>query len=330
MTDKESIKSAGSMYDVVIVGGGAAGLSAAQMLGRTRRSVAVVDGGQPRNAPAEGVHGFLSRDGIDPAELLAIGRAEAEHYGAVIVRGEAVAAGGDVHRGFEVTLNDGGQLRGRRLLLATGLVDELPDVPGLQERWGKDVLHCPFCHGWEVQDQAIGILGNGPWSVHQALLFRQWSSNITLFLNGRTVPSDGELEQLAARGIKVVAGAVEAVRVENDALRGVALAGGPEVAVDAVVVGARVHSRLAAFSGLGLSPSPHPMGIGNYLETDADGATAVPGVWAAGNVTDLRAQVLASAAAAAWTAVVINNHLMAEELDRDVSAYRESLALTGA
>jgi thioredoxin reductase len=181
-----------------------------------------------------------------------------------------------------------------------------------------------------VQDQAIGILGNGPWSVHQALLFRQWSSNITLFLNDRTDPSDEEHEQLAARGVKVVAGAVEAVKVENDALRGVALAGGPEVAVDAVVVGARVHSRLAAFSGLGLSATAHPMGIGDYLETDADGATAVPGVWAAGNVTDLRAQVLASAAAAAWTAVVINNHLMAEELDRDVSAYRESLALTGA
>ena len=330
MTEKGNIKSADSIYDVVIVGGGAAGLSAAQMLGRTRRSVAVVDSGQPRNAPAEGVHGFLSRDGIDPAELLAIGRAEAEHYGAVVVRGEVMATSGDVRRGFEVTLDDGRQLHGRRLLLATGLVDELPDIPGLQERWGKDVLHCPFCHGWEVQDQAIGILGNGPWSVHQALLFRQWSSNITLFLNDRTDPSDGEHEQLAARGVKVVAGAVEALRVENDALRGVALAGGPEVAVDAVVVGARVHSRLAAFSGLGLSATAHPMGIGDYLETDADGATAVPGVWAAGNVTDLRAQVLASAAAAAWTAVMINNHLMAEELDRDVNAYRESLALTGA
>jgi thioredoxin reductase len=181
-----------------------------------------------------------------------------------------------------------------------------------------------------VRDQAIGIVGNGPWSVHQSLLFRQWSSNITLFLNDRTLPSDAEHEQLAARGIKVVAGAVESVRVENNALRGLALAGGPEVALDAVVVGARVHARLAAFAGLGLSASPHPMGIGDYLETDADGATAVPGVWAAGNATDLKAQVLASAAAAAWTAVVINNHLMAEELQRDVSAYRQSMALTGA
>ncbi|MFJ5961653.1 NAD(P)/FAD-dependent oxidoreductase [Pseudarthrobacter oxydans] len=225
---------------------------------------------------------------------------------------------------------DGTQLRGRRLLIATGLTDELPAVDGLRERWGRDVLHCPFCHGWEVRDQAIGILGNGPWSVHQALLFRQWSSNITLFLNNRVAPSDAESEQLAARGIRVVDGAAEAVRVERDRLRGVALAGGPEIAVEALVVGPRAHARLEAFAGLGLAPSEHPSGAGTFLETDADGGTPVPGVWAAGNVTDLKAQVLASAAAAAWTAVVINNHLMAEELAADVDAYRRALAPTGA
>jgi thioredoxin reductase len=313
--------------DVLIIGGGAAGLSAAQMLGRSRRSVVVVDGGEPRNAPAEGVHGFLTRDGVSPAELLKVGRAEAEHYGVRMVQGEVVAAGGKTAEGFAVTLADGREIRGRRLLITTGLVDELPDIAGLRERWGKDVLHCPFCHGWEVRGQAIGILGNGPWSVHQALLFRQWSSNITLFLNNKTQPADVELEQLAARGIKVVEGAVESLRVEQDTLRGVALADGPEVAVQAMVVGPQVRVRLDAFAGLGLNASPHPMGVGDYLETDPDGATAVPGVWAAGNVTDIRAQVLASAAAGAWTAVVINNDLMAEELSRDVAAYRESLSV---
>jgi thioredoxin reductase len=323
-------KSKESMPDVLIIGGGAAGLGAAQMLGRSRRSVVVVDSGEPRNAPAEGVHGFLSRDGIKPADLLAIGRDEAGSYGAAVVHGRVLAARGDVDQGFEVALDDGTQLRGRRLLVATGLVDELPGVPGLRERWGKDVLHCPFCHGWEVQDQAIGVLGNGPWSVHQALLFRQWSSNITLFLNNKVVPSDAEAEQLAARGIKVAAGSVESVRVEEDRLRGVALAGGPEVAVEALVVGPRVQARLEAFAGLGLAPSEHPAGMGTYLATDADGATSVPGVWAAGNVTDLRAQVLASAAAGAWTAVVINNHLMAEEMAADLAAYRGSLSLSGA
>ncbi len=318
------------IHDVLVIGGGAAGLSAAQMLGRSRRSVAVIDSGEPRNAPARGVHGFLSRDGINPRELLAIGRAEAEQYGVAIVPGRVVATSGNAAQGFEATLDDGTKLRGRLLLITTGLVDELPDIPGLRERWGKDVLHCPFCHGWEVQDQAIGIVGNGPWSVHQALLFRQWSSNITLFLNNRVAPSGLETEQLAARGVKVVGGAVESVRVEQDRLRGIALAGGPEIAVDALVVGPRVHARLEAFAGLGLAPSERPSGAGTYLATDADGATSVQGVWAAGNVADLKAQVLASAATAAWTAVVINNHLMAQELAADVTAYRAPLALSGA
>ena len=318
------------IHDVLVIGGGAAGLSAAQMLGRSRRSVAVVDSGEPRNAPARGVHGFLSRDGINPGELLAIGRGEAEQYGVAIVPGRVVATSGNVAQGFEATLDDGTKLRGRLLLITTGLVDELPDIPGLRERWGKDVLHCPFCHGWEVQDQAIGIVGNGPWSVHQALLFRQWSSNITLFLNNRVAPSGVETEQLAARGVKVVGGAVESVRVEQDRLRGIALAGGPEIAVEALVVGPRVHARLEAFAGLGLVASQHPTGMGTYLAADENGATSVPGVWAAGNVTDLKAQVLASAATAAWTAVVINNHLMAEELATDVTAYRAPLALSGA
>jgi thioredoxin reductase len=316
-----------STCDVLVIGGGAAGLSAAQMLGRSRRSVLVVDSGEPRNAPAQGVHGFLSRDGVSPAELLEIGRAEAGRYGVRTVQGEAVTAAGSIAEGFSVTLADGRVLGGRRLLITTGLVDDLPAIPGLRERWGKDVLHCPFCHGWEVQDQAIGVLGKGPWSVHQALLFRQWSANITLFLNDLVQPSDEELEQLAARGVKVVAGAVESLRVEEDRLRGVALAGGPEVAVDAVVVGPQVRARLDAFAGLGLQPEPHPMGIGDFLATDADGATAVPGVWAAGNVTDMRAQVLASAAAGSWTAVVINNSLMADEMAADLAAYRESLSV---
>ena len=319
-----------SISDVLIIGGGAAGLSAAQMLGRSRRTVLVLDSGEPRNAPAQGVHGFLSRDGVSPGELLETGRAEARQYGVRTIHGEAVTAAGSVAEGFAVTAADGRVLRARRLLITTGLVDELPGIPGLRERWGRDVLHCPFCHGWEVRDQGIGVLGNGPWSVHQALLFRQWSTNITLFLNELVLPSAEELEQLAARGIKVVAGAVESLRVEQDRLRGVALAGGPEVAVDAVVAGAQVRARLDAFAGLGLKPEPHPMGIGDFLPTDADGATAVPGVWAAGNVTDMRAQVLASAAAGAWAAVVINNHLMAEEMAADLSAYRQTLMLNDA
>ncbi|WLQ08494.1 NAD(P)/FAD-dependent oxidoreductase [Arthrobacter oryzae] len=310
--------------DVVIVGGGAAGLNAAQMLGRSRRSVVVVDGGEPRNAPAKGVHGFLSRDGVSPAELYRIGREEAESYGVRIISGQVSGAAG--FRGaFAVELADGSAVRGRRLLIATGLVDELPDIPGLRERWGRDVLHCPYCHGWEVQDQPIGILGTGPFAAHQALLFRQWSADITLFLNNAMEPTELELHQLAARGITVVHGPVRALQVDNDKLAGVLLSDGSLVPVAAVATAPRFMARASAFADLGLKAVPHPMGMGEYLETDEDGATGVPGVWAAGNVTDLRAQVLSSAAAGAWTGVVINADLMAEELEDAATAYRGSV-----
>ena len=318
-----------TLVDVVIVGGGAAGLNAAQMLGRSRRSALVVDGGEPRNAPTDAVHGFLSRDGISPAELYRIGRAEAESYGGRFLNGQVAGVTGSKGR-FSVALEDGSMVRGRRLLIATGLVDELPDIPGLRERWGKDVLHCPYCHGWEVRDQAIGILATGPLAAHQALLFRQWSANVTLFLNDALQPTDVELHQLAAHGITVVDGRVDSLRVERDRLTGVALIGGSVVAVDAVVTAPRFVARTAAFADLGLKAVQHPAGMGEYLDTDADGATDVPGVWAAGNVTDLRAQVLSSAAAGAWAGGGINSDLMAEELAEAVAAWTgRTAAVTG-
>ena len=153
-------------YDVVVVGGGAAGLSAALVLGRARRRVVVVDGGAPRNAPAAHMQGFLSRDGMSPAELLAVGREEAAAYGVEFISGHVIS----VEPGFVVSLDDGETLTARRLLIATGATDELPSIPGLQERWGRDFLHCPYCHGWEVRDQPLGVLGTGPSSVEHAQL----------------------------------------------------------------------------------------------------------------------------------------------------------------
>lgn len=324
------------MYDVVVVGGGAAGLSAAQMLGRARRSVLVVDCGEPRNAPAEAVHGFLSRDGISPAALLRAGRAEMESYGGRILDGQVIAVelmDGELGESgaFKVRLQDGtGQestVQGRRLLITTGLVDGLPDIPGIADLWGKDVLHCPYCHGWEVRDREIGILGTGPMAVFQALLFRQWSSNITLFLNGSIEPDEAELEQLAARNITVVHGAVERLQLNRGRLSGVQLATGGVVSIDALAVAPVFTARTQYFSGLGLKIQQHPSGMGEYVETDADGATGVPGVWAAGNVADLRAQVLSSAAAGAAAAVAINSDLMAEELQVAVADYRQRVSV---
>ena len=307
--------------DVVVIGGGAAGLNAALILARSRRSVVVVDAGEPRNAPAVGVHGFLSRDGMPPAELLERGRAEVGGYGGEVVPGEvtSVSRRGD---GFAVRLADGRELGARRVLVATGLVDELPEVPGLRERWGRDVLHCPYCHGWEVRDQAIGILAAGPRSAHQALLFRQLSSDVTFFTHTGSLTVD-DAERLAARDIRLVDGEVAAIEVADDRLVGVRLADGTVVAREAVAVAPRMSARTGFLADLGLQPEEHPSGAGAYIPCDATGRTAVPGVWVAGNVTDLSAQVGAAAAAGAFAAAQINLDLVEEETRLAVAARRD-------
>ena len=298
-------------YDVVVVGGGAAGLNGALMLARSRRSVAVVDAGSPRNAAAEGVHGMLGHDGTPPAELLDRGREEVRRYGGHVVTGEVetVARNDD---GFVVVLSDGRTTRARGLLVATGIVDELPDVPGLRERWGRDVLHCPYCHGWEVRDQAIGVLSSGPMSMHQALLFRQLSDDVLFFSHARPVPTGEEAEQLAARNIRVVTGPVAGIEVAEDRILGVRLADGTFVARQAIAVAPRFAARAGFLADLGLKVVEHPSGAGEHVPSEM-GATAVPGVWVAGNITDPSAQVGASAAAGALAGARINADLVMEE-----------------
>ncbi|SDO21950.1 NAD(P)/FAD-dependent oxidoreductase [Geodermatophilus sp. DSM 45219] len=312
----------GNGYDVVVVGGGAAGLNGALVLARSRRSVVVLDAGAPRNAPAAGVHGLLAREGMRPGELLERGRAEVRSYGGQVVDGEVatVARDGD---GFTVGLADGRSTRARRLLVTTGLVDELPDVPGLRERWGRDVLHCPYCHGWEVRDRAIGVLANGPMAVHQALLFRQLSPDVTLFAHTHPAPAGEQAEQLAALGIPVVTGEVASLVVDGDRVTGVRLADGTVVAREAVAVQSRMVARAGFLAGLGLDPLPHPSGMGEHLPADPTGRTAVPGVWVAGNVTDLSAQVGAAAAAGATAGAQVNYDLVVEDTARAVAAARE-------
>ncbi|MBN9240762.1 MAG: thioredoxin reductase [Micrococcales bacterium 70-64] len=280
-------------YDVVIIGGGAAGLSAATVLGRFRRSVLVVDAGEPRNAPAEGVHNFLTRDGMPPAELLAAGRAEAEGYGVRIERGAVTSARRDDGFVLGTTL---GEVRARRILLASGTVDELPAVEGLAERWGHDVIHCPYCHGWEVRDRPIGVLG----SPHQAMLFRQLSDRVIFF---------GDDDGLRERGITVVEDAVEGIVVRDGRLAAV-LAGGVEHAVEALAVATRLHARAGMLAGVGIEAVEHPAGIGTHVPADPRGQTAVPGVWAAGNVTDPMAQVVVAAAQGMMAGAAINGDLV--------------------
>ncbi len=205
--------------------------------------------------------------------------------------------------------------------MATGLADDLPDIPGLRARWGRDVVHCPYCHGWEVRDKAIGVLATGPMSVHQALLFRQLSDDVTFFSHTMP-PASEQAEQMAALGIVIVPGTVAAVETDNDRLAGVRLFDGTLVSREALVVSPRARVKAGFLASLGLRAAEHPAGVGEYIPSGAGGRTDVPGVWLAGNVTDPAAQVGAAAAAGAFAGAQINADLVAEEASEAVAATR--------
>ena len=274
---------------------------------------------RPRNALAAAVRGLLARDGTPPGELLDRGRAEVRGYGGQLTTGQVSTARQD-RDGFTVTLTGGQLVHARRLLVATGLTDELPDIPGLRERWGRDVVHCPYCHGWEVRDQAIGVLASGPTAVHQALLFRQLSDDVVLLSHTMPEPGGEEAAQLAGLGIRVVPGEVVSLEITGDRLTGVRLADGTHLARQVLSVAPRMTARAGFLADLGLKPTAHPLGVGEYIAADPAGRTEVPGVWVAGNVTDLSAQVGGAAAAGATAGAVINADLVAEDAQRGAAA----------
>ncbi|MGH3761536.1 NAD(P)/FAD-dependent oxidoreductase [Actinophytocola sp.] len=284
------------MYDVVIVGGGPAGLSAALVLGRARRRVALVDAGEPRNARAVGVHGFLTRDGMAPADLLAVGRAEVAGYGVEIIEDKVLTA----EPGFAVRLAGGRTLAARRLLVTTGLRDELPDIPGLAERWGTDVVVCPYCHGYEVRDRPLGVIATGELGVHKALLVGQWSADVVLFPGTEPVAD----ERLADRGIEVVPGEITRIVTEGDRLTGVEVAG-RVVPRGAVFVASTFVPAGTLLADLGCEVDER-----GWVRVDETGRTSVPGVWAAGNVVDPMLQVITAAGAGSFAAAMINNELV--------------------
>jgi thioredoxin reductase len=292
-------------YDVAIVGGGPAGLSAALVLGRAKRRVVVVDAGAPRNAPAAHMQGFLSRDGTSPAGLLQTARAEVRRYGVEIIEDRVV----DATAGFALRLASGRTVKARRVLLATGAVDDLPDVVGARERWGRDLLHCPYCHGWEVRDRPIGVLG----SVQHAHLLRQWSDDVMLFTHTYAV-TPGERATLDARGITVVDGSVERLVVTDDRLRAVKLADGRSVRRDALFIrpALRAHAD-GPEAALGCE-----LLAGGLVRVDPDGRTSVPGVWAAGNAANPRAQVITAAGEGSAVAIAINTELVEDDVDTAV------------
>ena len=295
-------------YDVVVIGGGAAGLSAALVLARARRTVAVVDAGAPRNAPAAHMHGFLSRDGLPPQDLLAVGRDEMTSHGGTLIDGSVAAAAPCADSGFEVRLDNGSVLTARRLLVATGLHDVLPDIPGVGERWGRDLLHCPYCHGYEVRDQPLGVLGGTTEAVQHAQLVRQWSSDVVIFPHTDTLTPQ-QREQLAAREIRVVEGTVQRLLVEDDQLTGVEREHGRVVRRTAVFVRPRFVPSTALLVSLGCD-----LDDDGWVRTDAVGRTTVPGVSVAGNVANPRAQVITAAGEGSSAAIALNADLVDDDV----------------
>ncbi|WP_405633617.1 NAD(P)/FAD-dependent oxidoreductase [Streptomyces sp. NBC_00016] len=300
-------------YEVIVVGGGTAGLSAALVLGRARRRTLVVDAGEPRNAPAAHMQGYLSRDGMSPAEFLAVGREEIARYGVDLVHDRAVDATRD--EGFAVRLAGGRTVRARQLVVATGLKDELPPVPGIAERFGRDVVHCPYCHGWEVRDQAFGVLAGTAMSVHQALMVSQWSKDVTLFLHtvAEADLTDEDLRRLAAAGVRLVPGEVAGLVVEDDRLTGVRLRDGRVHEREVVFVAPRAVPRTDLLARLGAELSETP--FGTYPVIDGRGLTTVPGLWAAGNASGFAEQVVNAASRGYRAGAAINGELLMADLD---------------
>jgi thioredoxin reductase len=312
-------------YDVVIIGGGAAGLSAALVLTRARRRVAVVDAGRPRNAPAAHMQGFLGSDGLPPTELLAAGRREVVGYGGHLIPGTVAritpdgSSSVDHHRSFEVTLENGSTVHARRVLVTAGLRDDLPDIPGVRERWGRDLLHCPYCHGYEVRDQPLGVLGGTPDAVAHAHLVRQWSDDVVFFAGGAPLTAD-QREQFVARAIGVVDDPVTRLVVQDDRLTGVELDSGRIVPRTAVFVRPRFVPNDALLTALGGATDDN-----GWVVTDATGLTSVAGIWAAGNTANPRAQVITAAGEGSAAAIAINNDLVEDDIRVAVTNFRLGL-----
>ena len=313
-----------SRYDVTIIGGGAAGLSAALVLSRACRKILVVDSGAPRNAPATELHGYLSRDGAPPGELLAAGRREVASYGGEMLDGTVTDLAPDGGGGFWVLLTGGRRISARRLLVTPGLHDELPDIPGLRDRWARDVLHCPYCHGHEVRNRRLGVLGGGPGAVRYAQIVRQWTDDLVYFTApGDLTATDGTA--LLARDIGIVEGTIEQLVVDSDRLRGVQLQDGCVIARDALFVPPRFVPNDSLLAGLGCD-----VGADGWVTSDDTGRTSVPGVWAAGNVVDPRAQVITAAGAGSAAAIALNADLVEDDIRAAVRDLDHGLLPAGA
>jgi thioredoxin reductase len=302
-------------WECIIVGGGAAGLSAALVLGRARRRTLLVDAGQQSNRPAHGVGGLLGHDGRPPADLYTVGRGELAAYRSVEVRHGSVTSASTTHDGFAVAMADGTIESSRRIILASGMRYDVPELPGVAERWGASVFHCPFCHGWEVRDRPLCVLDSDPvTSVHRALLLTGWSADVTLLTNGPADLSDEDRSRLAAARVAVDERRVASVHGPDDELSEVRFADGTGRPCGGLLVAAVLHQRdgLAAQLGVELAP-PTPVAA-DAVAVGPMGGTSVPGVFVAGDVGAGMPSVANAVAGGSNAAASVVRSLLVEDL----------------
>jgi thioredoxin reductase len=298
-------------WDCIVVGGGAAGLSAALVLGRARQRTLVVDAGGQSNSVAHGIGGLLGQDGRPPAAFYAAGRDELAAYPSVELRSGEVVRGERLDEGFALELGDGSRETARRVLLATGMEYRFPPLPGIAERWGDSVFHCPFCHGWEVRDQTLGVLHRGESGVRRALLLRGWSDDVTLLTDGPDELEQEERERLDAAGVAVDDRRVEGLRGPGRDLTAVVFAGGAERPCEGLLVPVTMHQRSGLAEQLGANTAPGGLAP-DAIEVDGAFQTTVPGLYAAGDVAPQMPSVAQAIAAGSVTAAHIVHSLVAE------------------
>jgi thioredoxin reductase len=307
-------------WDCIVVGGGAAGLSAALVLGRARRSTLLVDEGEPSNRHAHGIGGLLGHDARPPGELYATGREELASYPSVELRAGAVVRGERVDGVFALELAGGGHERARRVLLATGMEYRPPAVPGLAELWGKTVFHCPFCHGWEVRDRPLAVLDKGDNGAHRALLLRNWSDDVVLLTSGPANLDAAGRDRLAAAGIAVEERPVERLVARDGELTAIAFAGGDRLERQGLLVPAPMHQRSGLAEQLGAaSAEPTPVSV-DRVDVDARYATTAEGVFAAGDLSAPMPQIAGAIAAGSMAAAMVVQSLVADELGLPIPA----------
>ncbi|MCW4384205.1 NAD(P)/FAD-dependent oxidoreductase [Salinibacterium sp. SYSU T00001] len=305
------------VWDAVIIGGGPAGLSAALMLGRARRRVLVVDAGEPRNRFTSHVHGVLGSEGTPPIEFLARGREEVRSYGVEIRRGQVTAVTEGSERMLVATAS-GESFAARRVIATSGSRDGLPDIPGAGDRWGKDVLHCPYCHGWEVRGGRLGVLATSSASIHQAHLVRQWSEHVTFFsAEAGEVPED-VAARLGARGVVIDPRPVTRLATDAEGLSGAEVEGGDVVPLDALFVTPILKSNEEFLEPLELEREGSVGG--DFVRVDKTGRTSNPRVWAVGNVARPIETVPMVVAAGASAGAAVNQDLIDEEFDAALAA----------